>query len=232
MSDISSLVEKNDKIDKKIDALNANYAKLLTEKDNKIARLESELKMCRERVISQEQRSRDFCLRVKGVSIDKDLEKEHGHIAAAKDAAYSKVILPLIKKNPDLETPSSADDILENAHILPSKGEPGKQGKKLPPIILVRFRSKQLCDGVLRMRNELKTSAIPVNRNDKKAGVTNYWLTKDLTRDIVIKIQEMNEDERVEKCWFMSGKICFTLKSDTSKIIKTRKVLFNLADYC
>ena len=63
-------------------------------------------------------------------------------------------------------------------------------------------------------------------------GVNNYWITQDLTTEIQNRIKELNDDDRVAKCWSMKdGKIRFTLKRDDSVVIKPNGVFFNLEDY-
>ena len=230
MGDLKSLHAKFDALSQQMKDFRVDFMKKLCEKDAKIVELEDRLLQCQERTVQQEQRSRNYCMRVKGVRIDPDMEKEHGHVKAAMDAVYSKVILPLQKVDPALEIPRDVADVLEVAHKLPQRGEPAKGAKRPPPIIHIRFRSRELRNTILQRRDSLKVMS--VDRNEKKMGVENYWITQDLTAEIRDRIKEINEDDRVAKCFCVDdGKIRFTLKRDDKVVIRPTGVFFNLEDY-
>ena len=53
--------------------------------------------------------------------MDPDLERDHGHVKAAMDAVYSKVLLSL--QDSTLKLPGDVAEVLEVAHKLPQRGE-------------------------------------------------------------------------------------------------------------
>lgn len=229
MTDIQALHTKIDFLTQQITDFRADFISKLLEKDKKINELETQLLQCQERTVQQEQRSRNYCIRVKGVRVDPDLERDLGHVKAAMDAVYSKVLLPLADST--LKLPGDVAEVLEVAHKLPQRGETPKGDKRPPPIIHVRFRSRELRNSILQKRDSLK--GVSVDRNEKRMGVSSYWITQDLTTEVRNKIKETNEDDRVSKCYCTKdGKIRFTLKRDENVTIKPNGVFFNIDDYC
>ena len=179
------------------------------------------------RVVWQEQRSRNYCLRIQGVNIDSEIEDEVGHTKAAADAVYSKVIVPLLKKSMAEKDIPPLNDMIETAHKLASVGPvDAKTGKRVPPAIIVRFKSREQRNSVIRVRKELKN--VGVDRNEKKMGVANYWITEDLTREIQHKLQECINSQKVKKAWSIDGRIRVILQSNEKKVIKCKSHIFDI----
>ena len=79
---MEKLEEKLDKLCSEIKDLKA----IIGEKNNcieamqeKMCVMEDQMKVLQERVVYQEQRSRNYCICVSGVRIDPELEKSDGH---------------------------------------------------------------------------------------------------------------------------------------------------------
>ena len=123
MTDIQSLHTKIDFLTQQITDFRADFSSKLLEYDKKINELEILLLQCQERTVQQEQRSRNYCIRVKG-------------------------------------------------------------DKRPPPIFHVRFihvwfRFRELRNSILQKRDSLK--GVSVDQNEKRMGVSSYWITQDLT---------------------------------------------------
>ena len=238
---MEEIVKTLERMEKKIDDQKNEIAgqiaglhAILTSKIQKIDDLEIELIDVKKRLVEveeravwQDQRNRNMCVKVHGVQIDKDLEECEGHIPATIDAVFSKVFGPILQRNPSIKAVPSPDEIIEVAHKLYSEGKKDpKTNKVVPPVIHVRFRSKEIRDIIMRNRKGLKDSG--VDRNEKKAGVQNYWVTEDLTKDIQKKLQECIAHKLVLKAWSIDGKLRLILKAEPTKVIKLKSHVFDI----
>ena len=221
------------RLEKKLDDLCSELKSLkeqVTEKDKHIESLEwtvstlqEELRVVQERAINQEQRSRNYCVRVQGVRIDPELEKSDGHTHAAMDAVYSKVLVPVLKQSMDPRQIPVMKELLETAHTL-GKGVVDPTTKKVsPPPIFVRFRDRGARTTVLKGKKVLEK--VSVDRKEMKDGVKRYYIKEDLTKEIHVKLMSLVRDESVEAAWSIDGQIRYKLKSEPNKVIKLKSIL-------
>ena len=188
----------------------------------KMCGMEDQIKVLQERVVYQEQRSRNYCIRVSGVRIDPELEKSDGHAQAAMDAVYSKVLVPILKESTEVSEIPPMKDLLETGHCL-GKGVMDPKTKKVsPPPIFVRFRDRAERNAVLKGRKMLEK--VTVDRKEKKDGVKRYYVKEDLTKEIHVKLMSMIKDEAVEAAWTIDGQIRYKLKSDPDKVVKLKSL--------
>ena len=86
----------------------------------------------------REQHSRNECVQINGVQVDKELEKNLGQNKAATKA-IEEVLKPLLEANKkSLKMPTEPVQFIKNAHILPIPKQAKDRSYKVPPII-VRF---------------------------------------------------------------------------------------------
>ena len=116
------------------------------------------------------------------------LKVTDGLTAATMDAVYTKVIGPILNKYPPIDDLPSPDKIVDVAYMLSSRGRRDPEtNMMLPPVILVKFCSKEIRDQIMRNRRMLRSVA--VDRREEEMGVQNYWVSEDLTREIQAKLQ-------------------------------------------
>ena len=156
LDEIRQLVEgKSDIVTLSNKAAESVVEKLAT---NQHKNLEKQVLVANEKANANEQYARNWCLRVYGVTIPKEDVAKVGHSRAAKEAVYNAVIFPIFNKlaekgDTDLSEVSSAGAIIENCHAVGK--EISKDGKVLPPPIIIRFMRRDIHDLIIRNRKLL-----------------------------------------------------------------------------
>ena len=98
---------------------------------------------------------------------------------------------------------------IEVAHIVPVRsGHEGdnKPRKQAKPDVIVKFRSREDRDAVIRKRKELKGTA--------------FTVVEDLTSLNVLTLNRVRKDERVDTCWTWNGRVYALLKSGSKILVK------------
>lgn len=218
LDSIRQLIEgKSDSIKLSDNAVETVVKSVATEKYKK---LENSVTLANEKNNSLEQYTRTWCVRLYGVAVDRTRENAVGPVKAAMEAAYNTVIQPILVKVADrdreaggLDSVPSITECIENAHKLGKDFI--KNGKTLPPCIIVRFMKREIRDIVIKNR---KFAPAP-SKEQKDNGVEMFRVVEDLTRLNHQRLQSLIEDNRVEKVWSIQGKFRLILKDDVKKTV-------------
>lgn len=174
----------------------------------------------------REQYARNWSIRVTGLSVPSDELNYYGTDLACMRVVYRQLIVPVLqttvcpaetdptsqvgpKRQYLLEEMPKLHEILENGHFL-NKGSESKikKGLFLPPTIIIRFRSRFMRNLFLR----LKRYALPApTEEDKKAGISFYTCSPDLTRNNHSAMTKLRFNKDVDSAWSMDGRIKFRL---------------------
>ena len=202
--------EDVNEIKKDIENLKNVFKKDLLEANNKTNELE--------------QYTRNWCLRFIGVSIPTNLEKNVGHVRAALQTVWDRIILPILQQVVS-DGVSGLDEVPDMMNVLENGHKLGRGKGTLPPPIIIRFTRRDFRDMVIRHRKYLP---IPTTA-EIAAGVEKFRVVEDLTHTNHQRLQELIKDPRIEKAWTIQGKFCLILKDDINKdIIHCRGNVFNV----
>ena len=135
----------------------------------------------------------------------------------AMEAVYKTIVRPVLQEVIDsggsgLTSVPDHTECIENSHKL-GKGFV-KNGKTLPPCLIVRFMKREIRDIVICHRKFVP----PPSEQQVSAGVTKYRVVEDLTHTNYARLKELIEDDRVEKVWTIQGQFRLVLKSDPKKV--------------
>ena len=161
-----------------------------------------------------EQYNRSWCIRIFGISVPEDLEKEVGHVKATLQTVWDRVVGPILqeiveKETGDLEEVPNLVNVLENGHRL------GRVVPDLPPPpIIVRFTRRDLRDLVIKNRK----LAPKLSEEEVNAGFK-FGIVEDLTSSNYKHLKALIDDPRVDKVWTIRGKFKVILRDDTKKKI-------------
>jgi regulator of replication initiation timing len=171
-----------------------------------------ETKALKTKLNNLEQHHRSWSIRVVGMKIPTSEESDN---EAVKRHLYSKLLKPIlagaVQKGLLSEIPS-AEEVLERAHILPTK----KDGAK--PII-ARFYCREIRALIFKLKKEFAP------KEDNAATMTTrrqgsdqrprarflYQVFDDLTRANFSKMRAISDDSRVDQCWAVNGQLRFKL---------------------
>jgi hypothetical protein len=125
---------------------------------------------------------------------------------AVKKIVYDSLLLPIFKgavAKGDMMNIPPVENILENAHILPVKGD----GKK--PVI-VRFFEREVRDIVFRNKKEHAPRGRPAHAG--QPGRYLFPFFEDLTKTNFAKMRAIAAHESVAACWSSRGNLKYKLK--------------------
>ena len=131
------------------------------------------------------------------MSISGEREGEVGPVRAAMEAVYNTFVRPVLeeivnKGNTDLTSVFGLLDCIENSHKLGK--ELSRNGKTLPPCVIVRFMRREIRDLVIKNR-KLAPAPGPTLVAD---GVTMFRVVEDLTHLNYERLKRIIADERVD----------------------------------
>ncbi len=216
MSDLKSLKVIVDNLVEQVKTLQENCD------ISDIQSLKSDISECRASLNAREQYARNWCVRISGLSVPRELVKTYGVDGGCMRHVYNKLVKPTLEcstpnkvEELNLETVAQLDFVpglfstLENAHFL---GGPTKSRKNkdllLPPAIICRFKSRYLRNLFLRLkRNHMPT---PTDAEVTR-GILYYSVTPDLTRSNHNLLTNLKRDARVKAAWSIDGHIRFCL---------------------
>lgn len=155
-----------------------------------------------------EQHSRNECIRITGLKLDKEKSKSNHFV---KTAAYESVLKPLLNlavtdKGDDLEQVPDLHSLVKNAHILP---KPKSADSSSPHPILLRLNAVDLRGKLFKFKKAFISSNKDLN------------FFEDLTIVNTKALQSMRDRESVDRAWTRQGTILYTEtrdKSDPKKI--------------
>lgn len=201
-----------------VQAENTAFRSALEEKEREIQGL-------RKKTNDNEQYARSWSIRIL------DLAVPDGQNSSDPDVVmrlvFKQVLLPIfegaVSRNQLREIPSY-DEILETAHILPSKPN------QTPPII-ARFYSRNVKSMVFRLKKEfgakLPAPQVPQPGSAQQGGPKSrsprlaHPFYEDLTTANFKKMRAIAQDSKVLSCWSVAGQLRFRLHGEE----RVRKVL-------
>lgn len=176
-----------------------------------------ELLDCKKRDNDREQYARCWSVRVFGLDVTKEEEDTHGKDAAVMRKAYNKIFKPVLtaaKSKGACESVPGWQNLLGNGHKV---GKPYmKDGIMQPSACIVRFSSRYMRNVFLRHKKEHMPSP---TEDEKKAGVSKFFVTEDLTKANYDMLQKLIKETSVDKVWTIDGNIRFVTVAD-KKITK------------
>ena len=158
-----------------------------------------------------EQYTRSWCVRIKGLSIPKYLVEDVGINAACMQYTYDKIFFPVLKHAVDDKVLGGLygfDSVLENGHFI-GRGETTRDGRFIPPTIIIRFSKRLHRNTFLRYKRNYMPSP---DVNDARFGVKYYSVTPDLTKINRSILHNLKQDERVQSAWSRDHRLFFSLK--------------------
>ena len=155
-------------------------------------------------------------------------ERQDGIKVAVKQAydRFLKPILSAAKTNGLIETVPQLNNCVEEAYRF-GKGVTDTQGATLPPVLVLRLRSKAIKTAIFKTKKEVLPTP---SAAEKSAGIKKVLLVEDLTVPTLHKMKELKNDTRVAKVWTMEGSIRFTLVAKPDEMRKLPSVFMALAD--
>jgi hypothetical protein len=210
-----------------IEALLNNTQKENNDLKQDLANSYDEVKTLKTKLNNLEQHHRSWSIRAVGIKIPTADENNN---EAVKNHLYSKLIRPILAgavQKGLLTTIPPAEEVLERAHILPSK-------KSGPKPIIARFYCREIRALVFKMRKEFAPKEpAPTTRSQGPDARPRtrylYQIYDDLTRANFSKMKAIGNDSRVEQCWAVNGQLKLRLK-DSQVILKVHSIYDSLED--
>jgi hypothetical protein len=210
-----------------IEALLHSTQKENTDLKQDLANSFDEVKHLKTKLNGLEQHHRSWSIRAVGIKIPATDENDN---EAVRNHLYSKLVRPILAgavQKGLLPTIPPAEEVLERAHILPSK-KPG------PKPIIARFYCREIRALVFKLKKEFAPKeAAPTTRSqgpDNRAKSRSmYQIYDDLTRANFSKMRAIGNDSRVDQCWAVNGQLRFRLK-DSQEILKVNSIYDSLED--
>jgi dGTP triphosphohydrolase len=187
-----------------------------------------EVKSLKTKLNNLEQHHRSWSIRVVGMKIPAAEESDND---AVKNHLYNKLLKPIlvgaVQKNMLSKVPP-VDEVLERAHILPTK----KDGAK--PII-ARFYCREIRALIFKLKKEFapkeESGAVTRRQGGDQRMKTRfmYQIFDDLTRANFSKMRAIGDDSRVDQCWAVNGQLRFRLV-DSNEIRKVSSIFDSIED--
>ena len=207
---LATIVEKLNVQDSRFDKLEQLLA--ATQQENTLLKeqlltQDNEITVLKDRINNMEQRNRDNSIRVFNMPIDGD----DTNPSVVANQLYVKVLLPILQgavvKGRLPEIPS-CDELIEVAHILPSK-------KEFKPIIC-RFYKKSSRTLIMQLKKEFapRTSAANNRSNSNRPPPYLFSIFEDITRDTFSLMRALSAHEDIAACWAAGGQLRFRLKDE------------------
>ena len=165
---------------------------------------------------SLEQYNRSWSIRVNGLAISSEEEKDSFLV---KQKVYDNLLLPILTAavdNGDLHSVPRVDDLLEAAHILPARDNKAKP-------VIARFFTRDMRSLVFRFKKEFapRVREEPgLLADDRRPaadspGRYRYPFFEDLTSVNFKKMRAIADHQSVEACWSSRGQLRYKLKGST-----------------
>ena len=179
---------------------------------------EKEVINIKQKANDQEQYIRSWSIRILDLQIPQD--QDCSDTSVVMKHVFNQVLAPILRGAVSkglLHAVPSPDQVLETAHILPSK--PGQ----IPPII-ARFYSRNIKALMFRLKREFAKKADPTpaqatSRTPKPA----HPFYEDLTNTNFLKMRSLASDPRVMSCWSVAGQLRLRL-NNSEAIHKVRNI--------
>ena len=203
LAKLSIQEDKMDNVEKMLAATQAENVVLREELRNK----DAEVTQLKNRLNSVEQHNRANSIRIFNLKIDGDTN-DNDNVARQ---LYVSALLPILegaRSKGRLRTIPDYDDLIEVAHILPTKAD------KTNPIICRLYKR-----GMRTLLMQHKKEFAPRVRSSATAGSTRpppfiYPIHEDMTRDSFQLMRAMNAHNDVLACWSAGGQLRFRLQDE------------------
>jgi hypothetical protein len=198
------------------------------EKENIV--LKKDLRDVKEIVNQRDQEARSLTVRIFGVPLSEEEKKTPNQTKLVSKSIYDRVLRPLLtaaKTSSDIESIPQAANVIEDCFRI-GKGTKDKQGRLLPPPVLVRLTSSKL--KVAIFRNKRRAMPDP-SEAELAMGILRFSMVEDLTPATFSMLRELREDDRVFRAWTTEGKIRFTLNTDKNVVVRVSSVYDPIGKY-
>jgi hypothetical protein len=159
-----------------------------------------------------EQHHRSWSIRAVGLAIPSTDENDNFKV---REHLFEKVLKPILAGAVEqglLPQIPRAEEILERAHILPSK----RDG---PKPIIARFYCREIRALVFKLKKQYAPRAPATETRNTRNGSQSspspgkllYQIFDDLTKTNFLKMKAIGDDNRVEQCWAANGQLKFKL---------------------
>ena len=217
---VSLLLQGQEKIEK----LSANVSTLeakVTSHENTINTLSKEVKRLKELANDREQEARENVIRLFNFpSSSEDNASDHGKALANR--VYDRILKPVLaaaKAKDDISSVPQINNVIDECFRI---GKPTlRDGVLRPPPIIIKLKSKQLKQAILKNK---KSSLPSPSDREKSDGIKRFVLVEDLTSPTFKKLSEIIADERVEKAWTIEGQIRFVLVGNDKAVKKVKSI--------
>ena len=224
---ISTKIQKVDKIEEEVKDLrtlivslrdeNKSLHQLVKEKDKVIDDMSKSVAGLEEKLNNVEQHHRSWGARVLNVQVS---DAEAACPTAMIHKVYDLVLRPILLgavQSGRLDAVPPAGQVLEVAHVLP--GKPGQ-----PRPIIMRFFSRNIRSLCFQFKRDFAPRDQILGTEggrdgSERRGRFSYPLYDDLTKPTLNKMRAISQDDRVQACWTVNGKIHFKLK-DSDQVRK------------
>jgi hypothetical protein len=171
----------------------------------------TESKSLKAKLNNLEQHHRSWSIRAVGITIPASDETNNIKV---RDHLYEKLLKPIligaVEQNLLPCVPPAAE-ILERAHILPSR----KDG---PKPIIARFFCREIRAIIFKLKKQYAPRAEATEQRRRgdapsppQQGRLLYQVFDDLTKTNFIQMKKIGDDDRVEQCWAANGQLRFKL---------------------
>ena len=260
LADLTTKMSKMDTIETEIKTLkvlledvkneNKQLKSVARETEKKFTELNERNNYLENKMNSLEQHHRSWSARILNIPLSATEETDN---ATVINRVYTLALLPILRGAVErklLPAVPSADQVLEVAHVLPSKA-----GQPKP--VIMRFYSRELKDIIFKLKkhyapreDQQRTSgeeaSVPFGgararergasgasggEEEQEAGGFEgkgryiYPFYEDLIRSAFLKMRAIKNDSRVKSCWSVKGQIKFVLHSNTKDVRKVVSLL-------
>jgi len=180
------------------------------EKDKIIEDMSKSVSSLEEKLNQVEQHHRSWGARVLNLKVsDAEASNPEAMIEKVFDLALRPILEGAVRSGRLAAVPPALQ-VLEVAHVLP--GKPG-----LPRPIIMRFFNRNIRSICFQFKREFapreeEQRGARGSSEDSRKGRFLYPLYDDLTKPTLLKMRAISQDDRVQACWTVNGRIHFRLK--------------------
>ena len=227
MSTLESLPARIANMEALLEASNAENAGLRQALESK----ENQINSLLLKTNSLEQYNRSWSIRVNGLAISSEEEKDSNLV---KQKVYDNLLLPILAAavdNGELRAVPKVEDLLEAAHVLPARDNKAKP-------VIARFFVRDMRSLVFRFKKEFaprvrEESVLAADSRRQTAdgpGRYRYPFFEDLTSVTFKKMRAIADHPSVEACWSSRGQLRFKLKGSTTvkKVVNVLDTVKNI----
>lgn len=182
----------------KVDSIQASLNLLQTQQ----VKSEKRIDQLAELINDREQHTRSFSVRISGLSVSEQVAKDSIQTASLVYEKLLKPIIALAVTDGSIPEIPSMWQMIENAHVLPSRSK--DPNKPTATCIIVRFQSRLIRSLVFKFKRSYLSSS----------SDTGIFINDDLTKTNHSRLMELKKRPDVASAWSMNGKLFYTEKAD------------------